>query len=73
MRLDSLKHLARVAESLAEPERIVVLGSASLLDKFPELGDDHGGPLRHDLRCGFHSGTLDRGEWALAARHLGGS
>jgi hypothetical protein len=53
MRLDSLKHLARVAESLAQPERIVVLGSASLLDKFPELGDDHGGPLATTFDADF--------------------
>jgi hypothetical protein len=53
MRLDSLKHLVRVAESLAEPERIVVLGSASLLAKFPELGDDHGGPLAKTFDADF--------------------
>ena len=45
MRLDSLKHLARVVLGTSEAEKIVVFGSASLLPTFPELGDDHGGPL----------------------------
>lgn len=45
MRLDSLKHLTRVVAETAEAEKIVVFGSASLLPWFPELGDDHGGPL----------------------------
>ena len=45
MRLDTLKHLARVVLSAAEPEKVVVFGSASLLPLFPDLGDDHGGPL----------------------------
>jgi len=45
MRLDTLKHLARVVLNTAEAEKVVVFGSASLLPLFPELGDDHGGPL----------------------------
>ncbi|WP_193210984.1 DUF6036 family nucleotidyltransferase [Luteolibacter marinus] len=53
MRLDSLKHLARVAESLVEAERIVVFGSASLLATFPELGDDHNGPLSNTFDADF--------------------
>jgi hypothetical protein len=53
MRLDSLKHLARAASSLAEPERLVVFGSASLLATFPELGDDHGGPLAKTFDADF--------------------
>ncbi len=53
MCLDSLKHLVRVAESLVEPERIVVFGSASLLPTFPELGDDHAGPLSKTFDADF--------------------
>jgi hypothetical protein len=45
MRLDTLKHLARVVLNTAEAEKVVVFGSASLLPLYPELGDDHGGPL----------------------------
>jgi hypothetical protein len=45
MRLDTLKHLARAVAGTSEAERVVVFGSASLLPSFPELGDDHGGPL----------------------------
>jgi len=45
MRLDALKHLARAVLTTAEVEKIVIFGSASLLPLFPELGDDHGGPL----------------------------
>ena len=37
MRLDTLKHLARVVLSAAEPEKVVVFGSASLLPLFPVL------------------------------------
>lgn len=53
MRLDSLKHLARVASSLAETERLVVFGSASLLATFPDLGDDYGGPLSKTFDADF--------------------
>ncbi len=45
MRLDTLKHLARTACSIADESKVIVFGSASLLPTFPELGDDHGGPL----------------------------
>lgn len=40
-----MKHLVRVVAETSEAEKIVVFGSASLLPPFPELGDDHGGPL----------------------------
>jgi hypothetical protein len=53
MRLDSLKHLARAAWGLVEAERIVVFGSASLLATYPELGDDHGGPLAKTFDADF--------------------
>ncbi len=40
----ALQHLIRAAQALAEDQPILVLGSASLLASFPELGND-GGPL----------------------------
>jgi hypothetical protein len=39
MTLASLQHLVRSAQALAEDRHILVLGSASLLASFPELGD----------------------------------
>lgn len=53
MRLDSLKHLARVAGSIAETGSIIVFGSSSLLPTFPELGDDFGGPLAKTFDADF--------------------
>jgi len=44
VRLRSLIHLLEVAESLVRPERIVVLGSSSLLPVEPALGEK-GQPL----------------------------
>lgn len=42
MNLRSLQHLARAAEALADDCEILVLGSASLLASYPELGDATG-------------------------------
>lgn len=39
MTLSSLQHIIRAAQALAEDRGILVLGSASLLASFPELGD----------------------------------
>lgn len=39
MRLRSLTHILDVARAIARPERIVVIGSASLLPAHPELGE----------------------------------
>jgi hypothetical protein len=39
MNLDSLQHLVRAVRTLAEDCQVIVLGSASLLASFPELGD----------------------------------
>ena len=39
MNLGSLQHLVRSVRTLAEDCQVVVLGSASLLASFPELGD----------------------------------
>lgn len=38
MNLAALQHLLRAAQALAEDRRILVLGSASLLASFPDLG-----------------------------------
>ena len=45
MRLDSLIHLAKAVLAMAEVDRVVVFGSASLLAKFPELGDSEETPF----------------------------
>lgn len=39
MRLRSLTQLLRVIQSLAEPQRIVIVGSSSLLPDHPNLGE----------------------------------
>ncbi len=39
MNLEALKHIIRSAQTLAEDKTIIVLGSASLLAHYPELGD----------------------------------
>jgi hypothetical protein len=39
MRLRSLKQLLDVTRALAQPERVVIIGSASLLPNHPRLGD----------------------------------
>ncbi|MDD2709811.1 MAG: hypothetical protein PHV34_17650 [Verrucomicrobiae bacterium] len=44
MRLPSLIHLIQAVQAIARCERVVVLGSASLLARFPELGET-GQPL----------------------------
>ena len=44
MRLRSLTRLLEVTRAVAEPRRIVIIGSASLLPAHPELGDP-GQPL----------------------------
>ncbi len=39
MNLSALQHIIRAAQALAEDRVILVLGSASLLASFPELGN----------------------------------
>lgn len=39
MRLRSLKHLLDATQAIAQPERIVVIGSSSLLPDYPDLGE----------------------------------
>ena len=40
MTLSALQHIIRAAQALAEDKTILVLGSASLLASFPQLGND---------------------------------
>ena len=42
MNLLALQHVVRSAQALAEGKKIIVLGSASLLASFPELGAPDG-------------------------------
>jgi hypothetical protein len=44
MRLQSLNHLIEVVRAVARPQRVLILGSSSLLPNHPELGDP-GKPL----------------------------
>ena len=44
MRLPTLKHLVESVRTLAQADRVLVLGSCSLLASFPELGET-GGPV----------------------------
>ena len=46
MRLDALIHLSRAVLAMAEVDRLVIFGSASLLGSFPELGDRKDSPLQ---------------------------
>lgn len=52
MRLDAVRHLADVVRALARPERIVVMGSASLFAAFPGL-DQADGPLANTYDADF--------------------
>lgn len=80
MRLPALIHLTEAVRALARSERIRVLGSSSLLARFPELGDD-GGPLElsfdadllvdpcdHELAALLHEAV---GEGSLFAQRAG--
>jgi len=42
MQLRALKHLVEAAGALSRCDKIVVLGSSSLLSSFPDLGENHG-------------------------------
>jgi hypothetical protein len=44
MQLHALRHLVEAVRALSRSEKILVVGSSSLLASFPDLGDD-GGPL----------------------------
>jgi hypothetical protein len=71
MRLDTLKHLARSASSIADTSNIIVFGSASLLPAFPDLGDDHGGPLAKTFDADFVVEPWDEGMGELLDEALG--
>ena len=42
MQLHALKHLAEAIGALSRSEKIIVLGSSSLLPRFPDLGEKNG-------------------------------
>src|SRR5438876_5717112 len=58
MRLRSLTRLLEVARAVAEPRRIVIIGSASLLPAHPELGDT-GQPLDGSYDADFLLEPMD--------------
>ena len=62
MRLQSLNHLIEVVRAVARPQRIEILGSASLLPQHPELGAP-GGVLERTTDADF---LLDPSNEAIA-------
>lgn len=60
MRLHALKHLAESAKVLGHSHRIIVLGSASLLATFPELGEIEG-PVEMTLDADLLPQPVDEG------------
>ncbi len=52
MQLHALKHLAEAIEALSRCEKIIVLGSSSLLSSFPDLGEQNG-PLTTTFDADF--------------------
>ena len=73
MNLRALQHLANAARALADDCRILVLGSASLLASFPELGHP-AGPLASTFDADlcpqpFDDGTGEMLEEALGEAH----
>ena len=59
MRLPFLKHLLDSVSALARPQRIVILGSSSLLPNYPDLGDP-GQPLEISLDADFLLEPVDQ-------------
>lgn len=58
MNLSALQHLIRAALSLAENQPVVVLGSASLLASFPDLGKNEG-PLSSTFDADLYPDPFD--------------
>lgn len=52
MRIQSLRHLVASVRALAQSRRVLILGSAAFLARFPEIGAD-GQPLESTLDADF--------------------
>lgn len=72
MNLASLQHLAKAASVLADDCRLVVIGSASLLASFPDLGHDHG-PLAQTYDADFVPEPFDEMTALMLDQALGES
>ena len=70
MRLRSLTRLLEVARAVAEPRRIVIIGSASLLPAHPELGDT-GQPLDASYDADFLLEPMDEELAAILGEAIG--
>ena len=70
MRLRSLTRLLAVARAVAEPRRIVIIGSASLLPAHPELGDT-GQPLDASYDADFLLEPMDEELAAILGEAIG--
>jgi len=71
MTLAALQHILRAASSLAEDRSFVVLGSASLLARFPELGETDA-PLASTLDADLCPRPFDELTGTMLEESLGG-
>jgi len=65
-----LKHLLEIVRSMLHPERIVVLGSSSLLATAPDLGEA-GQPLELSLDADLLVEPCDAGQAAVVHEAIG--
>ncbi len=72
MNLAALQHLANAASALADDCRLVVIGSASLLASFPDMGRDDG-PLAHTFDADFCPEPFDETTALMLDQALGES
>lgn len=70
MRLRTLNHLLEAARALAQPERIVIIGSSSLLPEHPELGEE-GQPLESSYDSDLLLSPMDEELAAVLAEAFG--
>ncbi len=72
MNLQALQHLSKAAQSLADDCRIIVLGSASLLASFPDLGR-RDGPLASTFDADLCPQPFDETTGRMLEEALGAS
>lgn len=70
MRFQSLIHILESVMALSRPDKIYVLGSASLLVSFPEIGEDPG-PLDNTFDADLLVDPVDGKRAALLSEALG--
>src|SRR2546421_12172378 len=70
MRFRTLKHLIDSAKALAQPQRIVIIGSSSLLPERPELGEA-GQPLENSYDSDLLLTPIDEELAAILGESVG--